>query len=652
MKNDDIKNTTLTIDDFYNKQRNSISNNIISESVANKMCKEIDYTVNTSFEKLFGEENNLTVKGVLPSFDYSSTNFKFAVMLSYFDFVNELTKASTYRKNPFYKGRRWSKVEGDSVQKDNFYFFFNMLTDSMSASSESVPVDFFIKHFMGKAKYIEVSTADLKTALSQDIEFKDGKYYLTLPKFDKNTLSEFTEFTEFTEFVNTIISIKDGYLNKITFNSDEIIDSRKKEIEAQIFSKSKKAISVFENKLQDSEKNDLISFIKKIKKQITALKSCPELDIFKMLLLYQFYDIPYKMHFFLPDIEETKKKGQVNEINYCSLAFSTPNDYTKFTEKSCIDEWIHFINSIERISNLKENIWSNTNIRLQNDWKKIYDQNKLNYELLSSAGENIFKAICSFEKIDAQIVSRVKKFDSLFNKLLNRANGCDPDFPGDDFDLKFNPKQKFTFESRANRLDHYKSLVKNPTLENASILLSNIKDIVGLRIICKFENDVEKFHSLFFKCAIRNKDKKNESIEYVKRSDINSSYGVKVLNHKPYMIKNGDYANYDRGYYYTSNHYTINLSSERKDLIEFKEISDINFELQVRTTLSQGVSDVSHDIYYKTNLPDSLNEDLKKLAEDGDIKKHSWDLADIDKKFSILKDQYEKFIEKFKDYID
>jgi ppGpp synthetase/RelA/SpoT-type nucleotidyltranferase len=629
VKDNVLKNTIGKIDEFFTIQNNSITYNIISESVANRMCKEIDYTVNTSIEQLFGNVNELTQMGILDSFDYSSTNYKFAVMLSYFDFIKEAKNDKTYRENAFYKGRRWSEVDGESVQKDNFYFFFNILKETFGI--DNVPVIFLIKKFMGKAKYIEISTNNLASILSEDTKNENSEYHITFPEFDENSQNDLSDFTEYIKMIRTI---KNDFLNQTTFNSKVLEKSQIDNFKTQITERSQKAIAEFENKVQNSENNNLISLVKKIKNDIVEFNSCNDIDVFKMLLLYQFYDIPYKMHFFLPELEITEKIDQSYDNYYCSLAFSTTSAYS-FT-KSCINAWVDFINIIEKISCLKQNIWNKVNVKLLSDWKKYFDKNMQQYELLASAAKNIFAAICASENIDAQVTNRLKSFDSLYNKLINRANGCDPDFPGNDFDEKF----KQNFSNREERIEYYKSLVNNPNKENTAIVLKNIKDIVGLRIICKFENDVKKFHSLFY-----------DIFDNIK-SDIKGNFGLEVTSYKKYMVKRDDAFINDRGYYYTSNHYTFNLSETRKRLIEFAKISEITFELQVRTTLSQGVSDVSHDIYYKTNLPESLNKKLRELAEKANIKKHSWDLADIDEEFSKLKDQYENFRKEYKEYID
>lgn len=630
-----LQQSVSSLIEFCEKKNSIIENDIISDFIASGLSKEIDFTIQDCFENLFGEMSDLKNKGILNDFDYSTSCFEYGIMLSYFNFLNHEEPNhiyNPYRNNPYYKGVRWSI----DINKKNFYFFFDKLKEHFD-NDKNTPVSFIVNSFCGKKKYIKIKSEKFES-FSDSILDENDDLELTFPIFSEESDSNLPNFKSYISMINEFKSLLDNR----KFNVDNI---RKEEIDNYSNAIKNKSLSVlkeFEENI-NNKKSKLVDYTKKLNKVLNNLssKKYEVNDTYKMILLYQFYDIPYVMHFFLPDSSQIETEINSDEYYnyYCSLAFSTNSEFD--FNKETILEFKKLISTIEGISALKEKMWENVKVKLVNEWKKIYDANLKKYELLASSANNIINAICIREKIDAHITYRVKTFDSLYNKLLSRANGKDSDFPNknfdSDFDLNFNCQE----ESKKNeRLKFYKKLISLPDQNNnASLVLKNIKDIIGIRLICKFENDVKKFHDLFL-------DENDEKIF----NDRNKKYGLQEVYFKDYTIKKGDQKN-DRGYYYTSHHYIFNLSPERKDLIEFSEIYNISFELQVRTTLSQGISDVSHDIFYKTNLPEKLNQKLKEYVKEDEIKKHSWTLNAIDEAFSEIENQFKIFKTKFIRYL-
>lgn len=142
--------------------------------------------------------------------------------------------------------------------------------------------------------------------------------------------------------------------------------------------------------------------------------------------------------------------------------------------------------------------------------------------------------------------------------------------------------------------------------------LSEITDIVGIRIITYFEDEVDKIASIIeseFQI-----DKEN-SID--KRKIEADRFGYKSL------------------------HFVAALNEQRKGLTEYKRFKDIKIEIQIRSILQHAWAEIEHDIGYKGEhaIPDAFKRSFYRVAA-------LLETADIE--FVKIKDglkQYEKTIE-------
>jgi len=117
--------------------------------------------------------------------------------------------------------------------------------------------------------------------------------------------------------------------------------------------------------------------------------------------------------------------------------------------------------------------------------------------------------------------------------------------------------------------------------------LEQITDLVGLRIITYFEDEVDKIAKI---------------IEKEFQIDKENSIDKRVLET-------------DR-FGYKSLHYVASLISEREKLTEYKRFAGIKVEIQIRSTLQHAWAEIEHDIGYKgeNSVPDSLKRNFSRVA--------------------------------------
>ena len=165
-------------------------------------------------------------------------------------------------------------------------------------------------------------------------------------------------------------------------------------------------------------------------------------------------------------------------------------------------------------------------------------------------------------------------------------------------------------ESRCKEVDKLDEKINRKNNKYGDIL--EITDIIGIRVITYFEDEVDIIASIIEE-------------EFVKDSD--NSIDKRNLE----MDRFG----------YKSLHYVVSLKDDRKELTEYKRFKDIKFEIQIRSVLQHAWAEIEHDIGYKSDLslPNSLKRDFYRVAA-------LLETADIE--FVKIKDQlkeYEKNVE-------
>lgn len=140
----------------------------------------------------------------------------------------------------------------------------------------------------------------------------------------------------------------------------------------------------------------------------------------------------------------------------------------------------------------------------------------------------------------------------------------------------------------------------------------HISDLVGLRIVCLYEDDVEKIGAIlkaeFEVVDVTDKISKIENTE--------SSFGYKGL------------------------HFDLKLKDPRLELPEYRAYADLQFEVQVRTIVQDSWSVLDHKIKYKKAIPNHLKRRINTLAA-------LFELAD--REFRQIRDSTAEEIQKVED---
>jgi putative GTP pyrophosphokinase len=156
------------------------------------------------------------------------------------------------------------------------------------------------------------------------------------------------------------------------------------------------------------------------------------------------------------------------------------------------------------------------------------------------------------------------------------------------------------------------NLKYRPELEEKAlvyVIKDHISDLVGLRIVCLYEDDIEKIgkvlHEQFEVVSVTDKIATIENTE--------GSFGYKGL------------------------HFDIKLKKPRLELPEYLTYADLRFEVQVRTIVQDSWSVLDHKIKYKKSIPNQLKRRINTLAA-------LFELAD--REFRQIRDSTEEEIQK------
>lgn len=175
-------------------------------------------------------------------------------------------------------------------------------------------------------------------------------------------------------------------------------------------------------------------------------------------------------------------------------------------------------------------------------------------------------------------------------------------------------EEKIEFLSITDRVKTKESISKKIAKKSYSNI-SEITDVVGLRIITYVESEIPKVEKIINDCFNIHTDDSIDKSKSLKTNEVG----------------------------YRSVHFICDLGENRKEQSEYRKICDIPFEIQVRTVLQHGWAEIEHDRNYKFSgeLPDqfkrrfyilagalelmdrefdSLSQDIAKYAEEEKIK--------------------------------
>lgn len=138
------------------------------------------------------------------------------------------------------------------------------------------------------------------------------------------------------------------------------------------------------------------------------------------------------------------------------------------------------------------------------------------------------------------------------------------------------------------RIKERESLIKKIETKNKYEALKDITDILGLRIITYFPDDVDKVAAI-----------------------IENEFKIDLLN----SVDKRQILDPDR-FGYLSLHYVAYLSEDRLNLTENQPYTDCCFEIQIRSLLQHAWAEIEHDIGYKTSgsVPKEIKRRFSRLA--------------------------------------
>ncbi|SEK28235.1 ppGpp synthetase catalytic domain-containing protein (RelA/SpoT-type nucleotidyltranferase) [Roseateles sp. YR242] len=159
------------------------------------------------------------------------------------------------------------------------------------------------------------------------------------------------------------------------------------------------------------------------------------------------------------------------------------------------------------------------------------------------------------------------------------------------------------------------NLKYRPVLEENSKeyeIRDHISDLVGLRIVCLYEDDIEKIGEI-----------------------LKSEFEVVEVTDKISTIENTE-----ASFGYKGLHVDLKLKNPRLELPEYRAYADLQFEVQVRTIVQDSWSVLDHKIKYKKSIPNHLKRRINTLAA-------LFELAD--REFRQIRDSTEEEIQKEED---
>lgn len=117
-------------------------------------------------------------------------------------------------------------------------------------------------------------------------------------------------------------------------------------------------------------------------------------------------------------------------------------------------------------------------------------------------------------------------------------------------------------------------------------IIDHISDLIGVRVVCLYEDDIEKIKDLL--CAHFEVIDITDKIAQIESTE--NSFGYKGL------------------------HLDLKLNEQRKALPEYSKFTDFGFEVQIRTIIQDSWSVLDHKIKYKKSIPNKLKRRINSLA--------------------------------------
>jgi ppGpp synthetase/RelA/SpoT-type nucleotidyltranferase len=537
----------------------------------------------------FGDNKILDERSLLKSeFNFNNNDFLLMSFKSYKGQIpsnseNGYADIKRRRFNLYKKGKVWSDAK--TLFGKNFYDFL----DRLNSIFEETPVN-IISYC--NYKFSNEKNHPLRVLVSQNSATQGCIYFPT-----KEVLLSIKH-----EPLTTLINLFDKYLST-EFLSQNIVDIDNFKDDIDKIHSIKPLLNCL---IARTEFKDVYeSFIKVFnipRTELEANKDFLKTKIFYSAILYSYNHLPFNLYLYYPKNDDTDFDNL-----YTLMVAINPDINLHQDDDELFKTIVSQSPSIPKFEKELHNKIS-INILNQSKWEYIFEKRIYKYNVFAKNIENICNAICQKQGIHASVTSRVKTFESFYNKLFKRANSKDAD------EKKLS--NDYTFEDA----------IRNPEMMKEDVF-KTIRDIAGVRIVCVFDSDVWRFVDIF-------------SEKMININDLVFTYPKPYLQNR---VAKNDPNPYPDKFNYRGFHVTVSPGNNRKLLIEYEGlIGDILCEIQVRSILAHGWSDVQHPMQYKDKLQiEIINQNLFEEI-DSNLNIISKSLKDHDKEISDLKGKLDK----------
>lgn len=184
--------------------------------------------------------------------------------------------------------------------------------------------------------------------------------------------------------------------------------------------------------------------------------------------------------------------------------------------------------------------------------------------------KDLEKVITEYKEQHNNLENKVQRIETLISQIINSSS----------IKIHF-------IESRAKSISSYIEKINRPN-KNYSNPIDEITDILGIRIVLYYQDDIPKICNLL---------KKEFNVIEEELNHQQDKYSVDTFG-------------------YLSVHLIASLNKSRLDLAEWQMFKSLKFEVQIRTVLQHSWAAISHVLQYKkeSDVPNPIKRKLYRLA--------------------------------------
>lgn len=191
-----------------------------------------------------------------------------------------------------------------------------------------------------------------------------------------------------------------------------------------------------------------------------------------------------------------------------------------------------------------------------------------------------------------KLTQGAKLFESLISALTSKNNGIET------------PSVTFRVKDREESIKKFALKYQTSLEENKQQyeIKDYITDLIGLRVTCIYEADVQQIVEIL-----------KNNFETIDETDKSAELEAK-----------------ENVFGYKGHHLDLKINATRASLPEYARHQDLQFEVQVRSTIQDAWSVLDHKIKYKKSIPHTLKRQINALAALFEI---------ADREFTTIRDE-------------